>query len=106
MVEEKVPITRWAWSNVTGNISCDEKKCTITVHLPKAIRENIAFEVTNETFCLKGTKKDGSPLEYFGCWILAHSVDPKKAKANFKDNVLTVSVPLMKASEVTKVKID
>lgn len=106
MSKDKVPITRWAWSNVTGNISCDKKKCTIKVSLPEVRRENIAFEVTNETFCLKGSKEDGSPLEYFGCWILANPVDPNKAKATFKDNILTVSVPLLKPSEVTKVQIE
>jgi HSP20 family protein len=105
MAEEKVPVTRWTWSNVTGNLFCDKEKCTITINLPKVRRENIAFEVTNETFCLKSSKDYGCPIEYFGCWILANPVDPKKAKATFKNGILTVSVPLISPSEVIKVQI-
>ena len=55
MVEESqvVPGSRWTWSNVAGNIYCDNKKCTIRINPPKVRKENISFEVTRETFCLK-----------------------------------------------------
>ena len=104
--ESRVPTTRWTWANVNGNIICSDKECKITVNLPKLRRENIAFEVTKETFCLKGSKEGDVPLDYFGCWILSNPVDPKKAKATFKDYILTVTVPLEKPYGVTRVPIE
>ena len=102
----KVPTTRWTWANVDGNISCNKKECKITVNLPKVKRENIAFEVTKETFCLKSSKEGEGPLDYFGCWILANPIDPKNAKATFKDSILTVIVPLAKPYPVTRLQIE
>ncbi len=104
--ESKVPTTRWAWANVNGNIFCNKNECKITVNLPKVRRENIAFEVTKETFCLKSSKDGDSPLDYFGCWILSNPIDPKKAKATFKDGILTVTVPLVKPYGVTRLPIE
>ena len=107
MAEEfKVPTTRWQWANVNGNIFCSKKECKITVNLPKIKRENIAFEVTKETFCLKSSQDGDSPLDYFGCWILSNPIDPKEAKATFKDDILTVTVPLTKPYGVTRVPIE
>jgi HSP20 family molecular chaperone IbpA len=44
-------------------------------------------------------------IEYFGCWILAHAIEPEKAKATFVNGLLRVTVPLAESFEGVKVPI-
>ena len=103
--ESQIPNTRWTWANVNGNICCNKKECKITINLPKVKKEHIAFEVTKETFCLKSSKDDDNFQDNFGCWIFAHPIEPKEAKLTFKDDILTVTVPLTKSSVVIMASI-
>lgn len=73
-------------------ISHDEEEYLIIIELPGMIKENIKkFEMNDSGFCLNAPMEN---LEYSGCWSLAHKVDPDKAKAKFKNGLLTVTVPL------------
>ncbi len=71
----KVPNTRWTWENLTGNIQCDQRKCLIRINLPKVKKENIAYEVTKETFCIKSSNNGNSFQDNFSCWIFAQRQD-------------------------------
>jgi HSP20 family molecular chaperone IbpA len=44
-------------------------------------------------------------IEYVGCWILAHAIDPEKANATFSNGLLKVTVPLAERFEGVKVTI-
>ena len=106
MVEEfQIPNTRWTWENLTGNIHCNQRKCIIRINLPKVKKENIAFEVTKETFCIKSSKDGDNFQDNFSCWIFAQAIEPKEAKVTVKDDILTVAAPLTKSSGVIRVPI-
>ena len=81
----------------------DREKYTIKVELAGVDKKNIHFEMSEMSFCLKAPRND---VEYFGCWVLAHAVDPKKAKAAFKNGLLTVTAPLAKPFKGVKVSIE
>ena len=87
----------------TACVYHDREKYTIEVELAGVDKKNIDFEMTEQSFCLKAPRND---LEYFGCWVLAHAVDPNKAKATFKNGLLTVTAPLAKPFKGVKVSIE
>ena len=81
----------------------DREKYTIEVELAGVNKKNIDFEISETSFCLKAPRND---VEYVGCWVLAHDVDPNKAKATFKNGLLTVTAPLAKPFKGVKVSIE
>jgi HSP20 family protein len=97
MSKERVPVLP------ASCIYHDREKYTIELELPGSSGEDIDLEMTKSTFCLKSPRND---VEYFGCWVLAHEIDPNKAKATFKNGLLTVTAPLAKPFKGTKVKIE
>ena len=80
----------------------DREKYTMEVELAGVAKKDIDFEMSETSFCLKAPRND---IEYFGCWVLAHAVDPNKAKAAFKNGLLTVTAPLVKPLKGVKVLI-
>ena len=80
----------------------DRERYTIEVELAGVDKKNIDFEMSDMSFCLKAPKNG---TEYFGCWVLAHPVHPDKAKAVFKNGLLTVTAPLAKPFKGVKVSI-
>ena len=87
----------------TACVYHDREKYTIEVELAGADKKNIDFEMSETSFCLKAPRND---VEYFGCWVLAHAVDPNKAKATFKNGLLAVTAPLAKPMKGVKVPIE
>ncbi|MEM2911764.1 MAG: Hsp20/alpha crystallin family protein [Candidatus Bathyarchaeia archaeon] len=81
----------------------DEEKYTVEIELPGADKKDINLEVTDTSLCVKAPRND---VEYHGCWMLAHAVKPKDAKASFKDGLLTITVPLAKPLKGVKVSIE
>lgn len=87
----------------TACVYHDREKYTIEVELAGVDKKNIHFEMTEIAFCLKAPKND---VEYSGCWVLAHAVNPNKAKATFKNGLLTVTAPLAKPFKGVTVLIE
>jgi len=87
----------------TACVYHNREKYTIEVELVGVDKKNIDFEVTETSFCLKAPRND---VEYFGCWVLSHEVHPNKAKATFKNGLLTVTAPLAKPMKGVKVLIE
>ncbi len=81
----------------------DNKAYTIEVQLPGVDKGNIHFEMSETGFCLKAPRDD---IVYFGCWALAHSVDPAKTKASYKEGLLKIKAPLAKRYKGIKLKIE
>jgi len=51
----------------------DKDNYTIEVELPGVHKKDIEFEASENSFCLSAPRDD---IEYFGCWMLAHAIDP------------------------------
>lgn len=81
----------------------DREKYTMEVELAGVEKKNIDFQMSEMSFCLKAPRND---TEYFGCWVLAHAVDPNKAKATFKNGLLKVTAPLAKPFKGVKLSIE
>ncbi|MEM2589331.1 MAG: Hsp20/alpha crystallin family protein [Candidatus Bathyarchaeia archaeon] len=81
----------------------DDEKYIVEIELPGVTKENINLEVAETSICLNAPRND---VEYFGCWIFAHEVKPKQAKASFKNGLLTVTVPLAEPMKGVKVPIE
>ncbi|MGA3198428.1 MAG: Hsp20/alpha crystallin family protein [Halobacteriota archaeon] len=80
----------------------DKDTYTIEVELPGVHKKDIELEASENGFCLTAPRED---IEYVGCWILAHEIDPKKAIATFSNGLLKVTVPLEENFEGVKVPI-
>lgn len=86
----------------TACVYHDKKKYTIDLELAGVDKKDIEFQMTPTSFCMKAPRND---VEYFGCWVLAHEVNPDKAKGTFKNGLLTVTAPLAKPMKGVKVPI-
>src|SRR5674476_1391548 len=80
----------------------DKVNYTIEAELPGVHHQLIDFEASENSFCLSAPRDD---IEYFGCWMLAHAIDPKKAAATFSNGLLRVTAPLVESCEGVKVPI-
>lgn len=81
----------------------DDEKYYIEIELPGVAKENIDVEVAEKSICISAPRND---IEFAGCWIFAHEVKPKDAKASFKDGLLKITVPLAKPMKGVKVTIE
>jgi HSP20 family protein len=86
----------------TASLCHDKESYTIEIELPGVHKKDIEFEASDNSFCLSAPRDD---IEYFGCWMLAHSIDPTKAKATFSNGLLRVTAPLAESLEGVKVPI-
>jgi HSP20 family protein len=86
----------------TASLCHDKESYTIEIELPGVHKKDIEFEASDNSFCLRAPRDD---IEYFGCWMLAHSIDPTKAKATFTNGLLRVTAPLAESLEGVKVPI-
>jgi len=80
----------------------DKDTYTIEVELPGVHKKDIELEASENGFCLVAPRED---IEYVGCWILAHTIEPQKANATFSNGLLKVTVPLVESFEGVKVPI-
>ena len=87
----------------SSSIYHDREKYTIEVELPGVDKKDINFEASGTGFCLRAPR--GDDVEYVGCWNLAHTIDPEKVDATFKNGLLTVTVPFAERFEGVKVAI-
>lgn len=87
----------------TACVYHDRKNYTIEVDLEGVDKKNIDFAMSEASFCIKAPMRD---LMIFGCWMLAHDIIPKKARATFKNGLLTVTAPLAKPLESVNVSIE
>jgi HSP20 family protein len=81
----------------------DDKNYYLQVELPGVKKENVSLEVSDQSFCVKGSRTD---IDIYGCYILAHAVDGEKAKAKFEDGLLNVEIPIKKILKGKKVAIE
>lgn len=66
-------------------------------------KEGIALEVSDQSFCGRGSRAD---LEFLGCYIRPHVVDNGKARAKFDNGLLSIEIPIKKILAGKKVAIE
>jgi HSP20 family protein len=81
----------------------DAKNYYIQVELPGVKKESVELEVSDQSFCVRGTRED---VELLGCYILAHAVNGEKAKAKFENGMLNVEIPIKKILKGKKITIE
>lgn len=105
--------------NPAVDISETEKQYTFRMDLPGFEQKDIDVELTNDTLTISGKreqihdeKKDGKLIRYerrYGSFqrsfVLYPDLKAGDIEANFKNGVLTVTVPKIEAAEATKVPV-
>jgi HSP20 family molecular chaperone IbpA len=76
---------------LTNVMHCeDDSGLRIEVDLAGATKESVELEMGNGGFCVKA---EGEGVIYESCFMLAHEVKPRQAKARFESGLLTIEVP-------------
>ncbi len=74
----------------------------ILIDLAGATKNSVELEMGTGGFCVKGEGKD---FRYENCYMLAHEVQAKQAKAKFESGLLTIHVPFKEKWRGHKVAI-
>ncbi len=89
---------------LTNVMHCDDGSgLRIEVDLAGASKESIDLEMGTGGFCVRA---EGDGARYESCFMLAHEVRPKKAKARFDSGLLIIEVPFKESVMGHKVAID
>lgn len=75
----------------------------IQVELPGIKKENVELSVSEQSFCVMGTRED---IDLIACYHLAHPVNEDRSKAKYKDGLLHVTIPLKKPLKGKKIPIE
>jgi len=81
----------------------DDKNYYIQVELPGVKKEDAELEVSDQSFCVRGTRED---IEFLGCYVLAHLVNAEKGKAKFDNGLLYIEIPIKKILKGKKIAIE
>jgi len=88
---------------VSMNHNDDDTGLEIRVDLAGASKESLDLDMGEKGFCLKAEAED---FRYENCFMLAHEVKPKEAKAKFSSGLLKISVPFKDTLHGHKVTIE
>jgi len=75
----------------------------IQVELPGVKKEDVELSVSEQSFCVTGTRED---IDLIACYYLAHPVNEDKAKAKYENGLLHVIIPLKKPVKGKKISIE
>jgi HSP20 family protein len=81
----------------------DAKSYYIQVELPGVKKEDVELSVSDQSFCVRGSRED---VELLACYVLAHPADPEKAKAKFENGLLNIQIPIKKILKGKKVAVE
>jgi HSP20 family molecular chaperone IbpA len=85
------------------NHNDDNTGLEIRVDMVGALKESLDLDMGEKGFCLKAEAED---FRYENCFILAHGVKAKEAKAKFISGLLKITVPFKDAVHGHKVTIE
>ena len=96
----------------------DKDKTTVRAELPGMRKEDIHVNLDGDTLTISGERKQEEEHKngeayrserFFGRFIrtitLPHAVDPKKIQANYKDGVLTITLPKSEDSKPKQIEV-
>jgi HSP20 family molecular chaperone IbpA len=78
-------------------------KYVVEVALPGVTKKEIKVGVTDKSFCVA---THGTPVVYSCGFALAHPIDPEFSKAEFKNGMLTLTLPFKESLEPTILKVE
>ena len=81
----------------------DDKNYYIQVELPGVKKEAAELEVSDQSFCVRGERKD---IEFLGCYVLTHAANVEKVKAKFDNGLLSIQIPIKKILKGKKITIE
>jgi HSP20 family protein len=81
----------------------DTEMYHIQIDLPGVKKEEIELLASEQTLCVEGPRED---VILFGCFTLAHPVNPDKAKASYGNGLLSVEIPFKARVEGKKIQIE
>jgi HSP20 family protein len=81
----------------------DDKNYYMQVELPGVKKEDAELEVSDQSFCVRGERRD---VELLGCYVLTHAVDADKVKAKFENGMLNIEIPIKKILKGKKIAIE
>lgn len=81
----------------------DDTGLSIDVDLAGAKKDTVKLEMGTGGFCVKG---EGDDFRYESCYVLAHDVNPAKAKAKLESGLLKIRVPFRETVRGHKVAIE
>jgi HSP20 family molecular chaperone IbpA len=88
---------------VNINHNDDDSGLLIDVDLAGASKDSVDLEMGPGGFCVKA---EGEDFRYENCYMLAHEVVAKEAKAKFDSGLLRIRVPFKEATRGHKVLIE
>jgi HSP20 family protein len=81
----------------------DDKNYYIQVELPGVKKEDAELEVSDQSFCVRGERRD---IEFLGCYVLTHAANVEKVKAKFDNGLLNIEIPIKKILRGKKIAIE
>jgi HSP20 family molecular chaperone IbpA len=66
----------------------DGKRLKLDIELPDVDEKNISLDMKKDSFCISAPKNG---LEYSGCFLLDHEVEPQKTETKYEDGVFRIS---------------
>jgi HSP20 family molecular chaperone IbpA len=100
MTHEEKPVVV---PTVNINHNDDNTGLEIRVDLAGASKDSVDLDMGEKGFCLKAEAEE---FRYENCFMLAHDVKSKEAKAKFTSGLLKVSVPFKDVVHGHKVSIE
>jgi len=87
----------------TAYVDHDDKFYYIQVELPGVHREDVELTVSDQSFCVRGTREES---EFFGCFALAHPANTQEAVAVYDSGLLSIEIPLKAPGKEKKIQIE
>lgn len=112
-------MTRGAWVPPVDIFENGTKELVIKAELPAMTREEIDVTVENQTLTIRGEKKFNQEIKdeqyhrvertygsFSRSFSLSATVDVTKVSADYKDGVLTVTLPLREEAKPKQIKVE
>ncbi len=112
-------MTRGAWVPPVDIFENGNKELVIKAELPAMTREEIDVTVENQTLTIRGEKKFNQEIKdeqfhrvertygsFSRSFSLPLTVDVTKVSAEYKDGVLTVTLPLREEAKPKQIKVE
>jgi HSP20 family protein len=117
--QEDDVMTRGAWVPPVDIFESGNKELVIKAELPAMTREDIDVTVENQTLSIRGEKKFNHEVKdeqyhrvertygaFSRSFTLPSTVDVTKVAAEYKDGVLTVTLPLREEAKPKQIKVE
>jgi len=112
-------MSRGDWMPAVDIFQTDQHEVVLKAELPGVKREDIDLKVENNTLTIKGERRQEKSVAKehyhrvercygaFGrSFSLPNTIDSEKVRAEYRDGVLTVTLPLREEAKPRQIKVD